>query len=432
MGFDVGNFLSNVAKTVGKPVGGAIHLVGKTPVGAAVRLGESGVSSAGHLAGKALRSIPIIGKPLDDVYDINLQPFKVAANIIAGKNVKQAILEGLGKDIEDVHGASGLIKVVLNIFIPGAGTAASAAIGAGYDLYKKKVLTPADVNELADAAVGTGNLIGSDSFTLAQSTMMNGTDPAQGAGVLAKIAGVPGAASAIAQGIRATKGLSDGTMTEDAANAAMLGVENALKGAPAATAKSILDGIHAGLTVGQAQKLQSSMKGALASKLPQLRIPLGQLTPEESALLSAIPADERSGFTVGLNVAKTQVAPSQITTIRDLLPNAREQDGYDAALAHHVGAVTSAPPVHLAPIARAGYLVHRGIQGSDPAHVQNVLKILPPPAKTGAIVSSREMGTQWVKVIGGAAVGGLAGFEIGGPAGALAGALVGSLVGNKL
>src|SRR5579864_6769812 len=150
---------------------------------------ESGASTAGRLAGQALRSVPVIGKPLDDVYDINLQPFKVAANIIAGKNVKQAVLEGIGKDIEDVHGASGLIKVVLNIFVPGAGTAASAAIGAGYTLYKKKVLTQADVNQMAEDAVGAGNALGSDSFDLAQSTM-SGTDPAQGAAVLAKIAGV--------------------------------------------------------------------------------------------------------------------------------------------------------------------------------------------------------------------------------------------------
>ena len=428
----VGDFLSSVAKTVGKPVGGAVHLVGKTPIGAAVRLTEKGASSAGQLAGKALRSVPVIGKPLDAVYDINLQPFKVAANIIAGKNVKRTILEGIGKDIEDTHDASGLIKIVLNIFIPGAGTAASAAIGAGYDLYKNKVLTPGDVAQMATAAVGTGNSIGDGSFTLAQSTM-SGTDPTQGANVLAKIAGVPSAAGPIATGLKATKALADGEITEDSANSAMASMESALKSASPATVKSMLDGIHAGLTVGQALKLQSSMQSALSSKLSLLQSVPSPLTPEESALLSSIPPDERTGLIVGLNVARTVATHSQIATIRNLLTNSRQQDGYDAALANHSGSVTSTPPSYLTtPIARSGYLVHRGVQGSDSTHVQNVLAALPPTAKSGVVASQREMGIEWVKVLGGVAVGGFAGFEFGGPIGALVGAVAGGFAGSKL
>jgi hypothetical protein len=426
----IGDFISNAAKTVGKPVGGAIHLVGKTPVGAAVRLTESGASNAGKLAGKALRSVPVIGKPLDDVYDINLQPFKVAANILAGKNVKQSVLGGIGDDIEDAEGARGLIKVVLNIFVPGAGTAASAAIGAGYDVYKKKFLTPADINEMASAAAGAGS-IGSDSFTLGQTTM-SGTDPTQGANVLAKIAGVPSAAPAIAQGLKATKALSDGTTTEDSANGAMSGIEAALKGISPNTSQALMKGLTAGLTVGQAQKLQSSEKGALSSKLSLLQVLPSPLTPEESALLATIPADEKTGFTVGLNVARCVATPSQIATIRDLLPNARQQDGYDTALANHVGAVTNAPPASLSPIARAGFNVHRGIQGSDPTHASNVLSILPPPARVGVSASKREMGVEWAKVLGGVAVGAVAGFEIAGPVGALVGAVAGGFTGSKL
>jgi hypothetical protein len=431
MGFNVGNFLSNAAKTVGKPVGGAVHLIGKTPVGAAVRLTESGASAAGKLAGNALRSVPVIGKPLDDVYDLNLQPFKVAANVLAGHNIKQSVLEGLGKDIEDAEGARPLIKVVLNIFVPGSGTAASAAIGAGYQLYKNKVLSPGDIVQLSEAAVGTGNAIGSGAFNLAQSTM-SGTDPAQGAAVLAKIAGVPGAAPAITQGLSATKGLSDGTTSEADANTAMSGLENALKGAPASTVKSVLDGVHAGLTVGQAQKLQSSMKSGLSTILPRLQTPPSPLTPEETALLSNISADERSGLVVGLNVARTVATASQLSTIRDLLPNSKAQDGYDAALANHTGAVTNAPPPSLPPVARAGYLVHRGIQGSDSSHIRNVLKVLPPAASPGVALSRQSMGVEWVKGIGGATAGGFAGLKIAGLFGAVIGGALGWFAGTRL
>jgi hypothetical protein len=94
--------------------------------------------------------------------------------------------------------------------------------------------------------------------------------------------------------------------------------------------------------------------------------------------------------------------------------------------------VTSSPPVTLPPVAKAGYLVHRGIQGSDPTHVRNVLSVLPPAAKPGVDLSKKEMGTEWIKVMGSAAVGGFAGFEIAGPVGALVGTVAGGLIGTKL
>jgi hypothetical protein len=431
VGFSVGNFISNVAKTVGKPVGGAVHLLGKTPLGAAVRLSEGGASSAGRLAGQALRSVPVVGKPLDDVYDIQLQPFKIVANIISGKNVKQSVLQGVGEDIEDAQGAKDVVKVVLNAFIPGAGTAASAAIGAGYTLYQKKILTTSDVAQMADAAAVVGSAIDSDSFKVAQSTMV-GMDPTQAATALAKSAGNPGLANTITQGLKATKGLSDGTTSEENANAAMSALESSLKSVPSNTAKSIMNGINAGLATGQAQKLQSSMQAALSGKFSQLQVPPPILTPEETALLNSIPADEKTGLVVGLNVARTVATPSQIATIRNLLRNSRQQDGYDAALANHAGAVTSRPPQHFTPAARAGYLVHRGISGSDPTHVQNVLKILRPDVRGGADVSQAESATEWVKVLGIGAVGGLAGFEIAGPIGWIVGVALGAFAGSKL
>ena len=284
---------------------------------------------------------------------------------------------------------------------------------------------------MAEGAVGVGIAIGSGAFNLAHQTM-NGSDPVTGASVLAKMAGVPGAAPAITSGLKAVKGLSDGSVDEGSANSAMSNVESALSGVPASVKQSVMNGLNAGMTVGQAQQLQSSMKSALAGKLSLLKLPPSALTPEETALLHSLSAAQQPGFLAGLNVKKTVAAPFQIAAVRNLLPNSQEQDGYDAALANHIGAVTSTPPANLPPIARAGYLVHRGLQGSDPTHVRNVVNALPPGARHGAAISQRELGNHFAMSLGGAGVGGFAGFQVAGPLGAAVGAAVGWLVGSKL
>ena len=448
MGFNLGHWLGQAAKSVGKPVQGAIHAVGQA--------GQAGLNVIGK--------VPVIGKPLADVYDLNLKPFEIAGQIAEGKNVSQTLRNGLTSDVQNVRGAAPLIQSTIAL-VPGVGPVASGMIGAGLAIAEGE---PVDgVLEAGLASSVPGGALAASSYNLGKAVVEGkAKNPAQMVSAVlnsaAGAAGVqlpPGTAGLVAAGIGTTAALARGEKPdqaliqnampalgaagpavqglvnqgdlEGAANKIMSVVPDSLKGLP----KSVSDAVgqvKTGTAVGIAKQLQSSMKDALSSKMASMAIPAATLTPVELALMNSLPADERQGFTIGINVKNTKASQFQIAAVRQLLNNSREQDGYDAAISMAIGSKQSKPPSSLSPLGKAGFLVHQGISHSDAQHVANVVKILPPLAKQGAMISAQNMASGWLKIGGGAAVGGFAGFHLAGPLGAAIGAVAGGLLGQKL
>lgn len=483
MGFNLGNWIGQAAKTVGRPVGSVVSAIDKpfsavthaTGIDQTVKfLGHpvsQGIDALGHVGQQGLDlvgKIPVIGKPLEAIYDIQLKPFELAAQIASGKNVGQTALNGLKQTVADVRTAAPLIQSVIAA-IPAVGPVASGMISAALAIAEGQPLD--GVLEAGLVGAVPGGALAASAYNLGKAVVQGkASNPAAMISAVlnsaASAAGVqlpPGAAGVVAAGIGTTAALAKGEKPdqaliqnampalgavgpqiqtlvnqghlEDAANKIMSAIPESLKALPKSVGDSLGHALRAGGAVGIGQQLQSSMKSALSSKMAQLAIPASVLTPPELAMMNSLPQDERTGFAVGINVKNCKSSQFQIAIIRTLLGNSREQDGYDVAISMQIGQATSKPPAAVnTPEAKAGYLLHKGIQHSDPQHVANVIHPLPPKMRLGALASAREpidsvnnSGISLLKLAGGASAGGLAGYQVAGPFGAVVGAIAGSL-----
>lgn len=438
MGLDFGKWLGHAAQAAGRAVG-------------------SGVSAVG----KGIDKIPVIGKPLDSALDFSVEPLKVSAQIAQGKNVGKAALAGLKQSVNDTKSVAAVAPAVVS-FVPGVGPVASAAISAGAAIAEGK-----PIDQVGEAAI-LGAIPGG---TLAASAAKMGKDVLSGkvkdvgqaaadvANVAANAAGVqlpPGSTAVLAAGVDTTKALAKGekpnaTLIAKAVPAlgSVVGpqvqslvdtgqLEEAANKMLGTLPSQVKDAVAVGSALGHAQQLQSLTKSAIASTISKFATPavVAAMTPAEQAIRAKLPPDEVRGFDIGINVKNCKCTQFEIAAVRDLLGNARQQDGYDAAVSLQIGQVFSKPPpaVQKTPELKAGYLIHQGIQHSDPQHVANVLTALPPAAQSGAAVSAKESTDSlgFLKSAGGAVAGGIVGLKVAGPIGAIVGAAVGRLVGKKL
>jgi hypothetical protein len=473
VGFDLGKWIGDAAKTVGKPIGGVAQLATQIdsslgrPVGNAVQL----AGQAGTFASQALASVPVVGRPLEAIYDINLMPFKLAVDIANGRNVGQAALQRLRDDVADVRTAAPLIQSVIAV-VPGVGPVASGAISAGLAVAEGQPIDA--VMEAAIAGAIPGGALAVSSFKLGQAVLSGKVVDASSlaVNVLSSAAGAAGvnippqATSLISAGLATTAAIAKGQAPdqallqralpalgplageqlqnliaqghlEDAANKLMSAIPASLKGLPQDKIDAIVKGLGIGAAIGYAQKLQSLMGDAILSKMAEFAIPRAVLSADEQSLMMKLPEDERGGFVIGCNVRHAKCTQFQIAAIRALLKNSKAQDGFDAAMALHIGEVIGVPPASIArsPELRAGFAIHQGLTHAPPTHQVNVLAILPPPHRLGAALShehlQRAQPSLW-PTIGGMVAGGVVGLQVGGPVGAFAGALLGFFAGKKL
>ncbi len=495
MGFDLGNWIGQAAKSVGRPIADVAHAVDQpfsavthaTGVDQAVKfLGHpvsQGIDALGRVGQQGLDlvgQIPVIGRPLEAIYDIQLKPFELAAQIASGKNVGQTALNGLRETVSDVRTAAPLIQSVIAV-IPAVGPVASGMISASLAIAEGQ---PIDgVLEAGLVGAVPGGALAASAYNLGKAIVQGkASNPAAMiSSVLnsaASAAGVqlpPGTASIIQAGIGTTAALARGEHPdqalltnampalsamgsavgpqiqslvnqghfEDAANKLMSAIPDSLRALPKQVGDQIGQALRVGGAIGLGQELQSSMKDALVKKMTQLAIPPSVMTPAEVAMMNSLPEDERAGFAVGINVKNAHSSQFQIATIRTLLPNSRSQDGFDAAISMGIGQVKATPPHSIQgnPLAVAGFQIHQGIQHSSPQHAQNELRVLHPAARVGAAHSARlptptPLGashvSEYVKMGVAATVGGVVGFQVAGPLGAAVGAVIGGFAGKSL
>jgi hypothetical protein len=423
------------------------------------------VDQAGQTVGKAVSSIPIIGQPMNDILNINTTVFRIGLSVTEGKSVDKAVVDNLKSTIQSVKEVAPIAQAIISL-VPGIGPLASAAIAAGLAIAEGHSVD--QVLESAIAGAIPGGTLAVDAFKVGQQALEGKVrDFASFANTALDVAAdavgiqIPDAAKkVIGAGLSMTQSLANGQKPDqaiisaalpalgpvvgnqvksllgqgklqEAADAVTSAIPNQVKQLPKPQVDSIMRGLGVGAAIGHAKTLQSSKQAQIGKKLQSLRVPMLPMTAEERSLGARLPADEQSGFAIGVNVKHMKASTADISIIRRTLKSAREQDGFDAAIAMHIAQVSDKKlPPHIAdarPEVRAGYLVHRGMRSATPAHTEHVVSALPPQAMTGVEASQRESLSQWSEIVAGGLVGGFAGLKIGGPVAAVAGAIASGL-----
>src|SRR6185369_13520243 len=117
----IGRLLSNAAKSAGKAVGKA-------------------TTSVVHATGKvtsAIGKLPVVGAPLKTIYNVSYHavtgPAKLASDIAHGKNVGKSLMTQVKTGVGDIKAVAPYAQMVVSC-VPGIGTLASGALGAGIAL----------------------------------------------------------------------------------------------------------------------------------------------------------------------------------------------------------------------------------------------------------------------------------------------------------
>lgn len=119
---NIGHFISNAAKTVGKEVGKVTKPV---------------VKATGQVT-KAIGKIPVVGAPVKTVFDATyhaaVAPAKLAVDVaINGKRIDKAVMAQVNTAVKDVKAVGPYAQTVVSL-VPGVGTGISAGLGAGLAL----------------------------------------------------------------------------------------------------------------------------------------------------------------------------------------------------------------------------------------------------------------------------------------------------------
>jgi hypothetical protein len=113
MGFDLGHFLSDAGKAIGKAADSVVHAIG----------------------------------------DATVWPFKVAVDIAKGQRIDRAFMDGFKTAIHSIKVLGPYVQAVIS-FVPGIGTVVGAAIGGGIALAEGKPIDEVMMSAVAGAVPG--------------------------------------------------------------------------------------------------------------------------------------------------------------------------------------------------------------------------------------------------------------------------------------
>jgi hypothetical protein len=145
-------FVTNAVATAGRAIGSASNALDK----------ETGKIS------HAIQSIPVAGPLLHGVLDVGAGPFRMSEEIGRGKRLDKVVLSDLKRTTADAKEVAPYVQAVIG-FVPGIGTAASAAIGAATALAEGKPIDEIMVSAVAGAVPGGG--IGKVGYELGKHAM---------------------------------------------------------------------------------------------------------------------------------------------------------------------------------------------------------------------------------------------------------------------
>ena len=447
MGFDLGHFISDAASASGR----ALSTV------------AGGIDKGANFVANTVQKIPLVGGVYHGVLSINAMPFKVAGDILGGKNVGQALVAGFKQDVAAVHEVAPVAQTVIS-FVPGVGPLASSAIGAGLAL-----ASGAPMDEVAMAAVrGSipgGALVGA-AYDVGRAAIVDHKvgNLASLVTTIGQAAGVPippAASAALTGGLNTLRAVANGqkpdvailTAAAQAAPGLLQGLNlsspsgqrdaadklvakgEELMNLPQAQKDALHKALQIGIAVQHASNLQKTEKQAIARPSEQAKLAqVGQsgLDPVAAAALASLKGKGAQGFIVGHGLMQHSATPFEIRATREKL-DSDDQHGFDLALSLHIGRVTAPRPPTKSPEVAAGYAITHGMRSASAAHRAAMAATIArtPGGALGVRAATAALKSSvWVDV-GLVAIGIAVGAAIAGPVGAGVGGGV-SLVADLL
>jgi hypothetical protein len=394
-------------------------------------------------------AISTVGRGLTNlgsaVYKAAIVPITVPAKIIDDiahhKSFSKSLYDGFKVGLAAAHDIAPYVQSVI-AFIPGLGTAASAAIAGGIALAEGK---PIDVilEKTIEGAIPGGAFVGS-AYDMGKAAIEH-KDPLSviesGLGGLTSALGgiVPGvdvsdiipdsAKDLLTQGIQEAKDVVAGTGIDTGA------IEQAISQIkiPKDAQKAFLAALKTGMAVGHAKKLQADHCAAVLapdtiSMLMKASAALMK-DPVIAAARNALSGIGTHGFDLGIALMHAQnVKPFTLHCMRGSL-DVHDQAGFDTALALHIGRATTTPVANVSPAAQAGNAIAQGLAKAPEDTVSKTSGVLKssPGLQEGAQIAAATSGVRKFVL---SAIGLVAGGVLGGMFGALmAGAAVGAGIG---
>src|SRR6266576_223749 len=112
--------------------------------------------SVGHAlgdAGKVIKKVPLVGKPLASVYNLGIAPVSLAVDIASGTRLDHALVSNFKAQIRDIKTVGPYAATVVS-FVPGVGQGVSGAMAAALAIADGKKLTDVVTEAVAGAVPG--------------------------------------------------------------------------------------------------------------------------------------------------------------------------------------------------------------------------------------------------------------------------------------
>lgn len=352
----------------------------------AVNNAGSGLVHGVNAATKSIGKVPVVGGALKGTFSIVASPLKLTGNIANGKRLDRAVMEDFKDKVGAVKDIAPYAQTVVSL-VPGIGTAASGAIGAGIALAKGQPISQA----MIEAVKGSlpGGAVSKSIFNVAQNVVEGKNIKDIG------LSSIPGLDAnqkkALATALEAGKNIAAGK------NVAKGVYEQAMKTLPADAQKAV----SVGLAIGHGANLQKTLVKNVKLEDVKNFGPVGKKliakSPVLKAGLDALKDDKlKTGYSVAMGLTSAKLKPIDIVAVRNRLPPAQTK-GFDIGMSTFIGMSTKKAPKNITkPAEQFGYYAAHGVSGQTTKHKTAMIKtiVANPEVKKGIHVAAKDK-TWW-------------------------------------
>lgn len=349
-------FLKSAVRTVGRGVSSGVGAL------------AHGASEVADLTGK----VPVIGKGLHAVVNIASSPLYLTASIAKGDRIDKAVIKNIRVQVRAVKDIAPYAQMAISL-VPVAGTGVSAAIAAGTALASGQSIDKALVAGVRGAIPG-----GVAATSVFDATVALSSGKGFRAAGLAALPIPDAQKKAVSVLASSARDLASGKRVDAALARA------AEKSLPTDLRKAVVVGI----ALSHGAKVQTLTKKAVGpSILNKLSAKGGSIAKVNQVTAAGLQALEgtkaQAGYKVGVTMSRTDATPMELIAIASKLKGARLA-GFNAALAAHIGRVTTKTPESLngKPAAQFAYAAVIGAKTLSPKARTALLKILASNAAT--------------------------------------------------
>lgn len=377
-----GGILGNAVKVAGREIG---HVTAP-------------IQKVGGAVAKTFSKIPVVGAPVNTAmtaaYHAVTAPANMAVNIASGKRIDKVVMGQLKTAVQDVKGLAPYAQTVMS-FVPGVGSGASAAIGAGMALADGQPIDKAMIAAVTSAVPGgpvaqaaaKAAVAGVDAAIHGEKySVHSATDP-----FLDTLPIPPAAKEALKTGTRMTADIAAGKKVDAAIADAAL--QEGMKYLDANSKKAFQSGL-AVATGAVMQQVKHQALPEIHGKLAESGIQLAKTLPVVGEARK-LAGHGVKGFDIAHGLLTHKASLFDVVSTRSRMPTPHDKMGFDMAIASRIGLVTRPHSREaLSDAAKAGRAITYGMQGiKQPQHKVAIMKQLEasPSAAVGAKVAVKHV-----------------------------------------